>query len=153
MILGSWLRHSDGSLSVLDNHNTMSINHSFWRERRPDTDSNRHPSAYQPRTSPPGRTSWHTEYSGASPLAIKLNLHCLCLHLYSVVHCRSDITPIVSDYNCILEFICRLKGIPVECDYDRVLCPLDGTPTSCIPRVHCKTRNLHGIWLPICSKL
>ena len=33
--------------------------------------------------------------------------------------------------------------------YDRVLCPLDGIPTSCIPQVFCMPTILHGMFLPI----
>ena len=121
-----------------NNHNTVSINHSFWRERRPD--SNRQPSAYQLRTLPPGQTGWHTEYSGAKYFADTQSIR-----LTHRVFCRSNITTIVSDYNCILELFCPSKGIPVECDYDRVLCPLDEIPTSCIPQVYCMPTILHGI--------
>ena len=42
-------------------HKTVSTDHSFWRERRAEADSNRGPSAYQPNALPLGQTgSLHT---------------------------------------------------------------------------------------------
>ena len=40
-------------------HKTMSTDHSFWRERRAEADSNRSPSAYQPNALPLGQTGSH----------------------------------------------------------------------------------------------
>ena len=37
-------------------HKTVSIDHSFWRERRAEADSNRGPSAYQPNALTLGQT-------------------------------------------------------------------------------------------------
>ena len=40
-------------------HKTVSTDHSFWRERRAEADSNRGPSAYQPNALPLGQTGSH----------------------------------------------------------------------------------------------
>ena len=37
-------------------HKTVSTDHTFWRERRAEADSNRGPSAYQPNALPLGQT-------------------------------------------------------------------------------------------------
>ena len=41
-------------------HKTVSTDHSFWRERRAEADSNRSPSAYQPNALPLGHTGSRT---------------------------------------------------------------------------------------------
>ena len=55
-------------------HRTVSTDHSFWRERRAEADSNRGPSAYQPNALPLGQTGSH----GKSPSTVCFICVCFC---------------------------------------------------------------------------
>jgi len=55
--MGSVEGHFNVSLTVMGEvTKTAPINHNFWRERRPETESNRGPSAYPPNALPLGPT-------------------------------------------------------------------------------------------------
>ena len=56
--MGSGRHHFNVSLILTDKvtNETVSTDHTFWRERRAEEDSNRGPSAYQPKALPLGQT-------------------------------------------------------------------------------------------------
>ena len=57
-------------------HKTVSTDHNFWRERRAEADSNRSPSAYQPRALPLGQTGSHLSMLMAISVLVYL---CVCV--------------------------------------------------------------------------
>ena len=63
--------HTRSSLDITS-HKTVSTDHNFWRERKAKTESNRGPSAYQPKTLSLGQTGSH--FGGGHLVALHTEL-------------------------------------------------------------------------------
>ena len=122
-----WLLHYDWqrqepfnvSLIVRDKvtNETVSTDHSFWRERRAEGDSNRGPSAYQPNALPLGQTGSQSLCPTGGVSVLCIYLHARWEFLRSLLLCLCDvfwalINSLVSWFSASLCFRWKQKTDP-----------------------------------------